>query len=30
MFLFHLQKFSVATNEEMFVEGLIVSVVYFQ
>jgi len=33
MFLFHLQKFSVATNEEMFVDiakGLIVFAVYFR
>ena len=33
MFLFHLQYFSVATNEEIIVDiakGLIVFVVYFQ
>jgi len=33
MFLFHLQQFSVATNEEILVDianGLIVFVVYFQ
>jgi len=32
MFLFHLQWFSVATNEEIFVDipiGLIVFVIYF-